>query len=77
MSKLTYTKEYVSDGNKFYWDEDTLNAFRFESNYMSKEELLKSVTEFVEMNCYLEDGETEEMLVEDLLNQIYNTNTTT
>ena len=74
---MRYTKEYISDGNKFYWDEDTLNAFRFESNYMSKEELLKSVTEFVEINCHLEDGETEEMLVEDLLNQIYKTNTNT
>ena len=74
---MRYTKEYVSDGNKFYWDEDTLNAFRFESNYMNKEELLKSVTEFVEINCHLEDGETEEMLVEDLLNQIYKTNTNT
>lgn len=63
--------------NRFYWDEDTLNAFRFESNYMSKEELLKSVTEFVEIDCHLEDGETEEMLVEDLLNQIYENNTNT
>ena len=63
--------------NKFYWDEDTLSAFKFEANYMSKEELLKSVTEFVEIDCHLEDGETKEMLVKDLLNQIYNTNTTT
>lgn len=63
--------------NKFYWDEDTLNAFRFVSSYTNKEELLKSVTEFVEIDCHLEDGETEEMLIQDLMNQIYNTNTTT
>ena len=63
--------------NKFYWDEDTLSAFRFESNYIDKEELLESVTEFVEIDCHLEDGETEEMLIQDLMNQIYNTNTTT
>jgi len=44
---------------------------------MSKEELLKSVTEFVEIDCHLEDGETEEMLVDDLMKQIYNTNTIT
>ena len=56
MSKLIYTEEYVSDGKKFYWDVDTLNAFRFEANYMNKEELLKSVTEFVEIDCHLEDG---------------------
>ena len=70
MSKLTYTKEYITDGKKFYWDEDTLNAFRFEANYMSKEELLKSIAEFVEIDCHLEDGETEEMLISDLMKQI-------
>jgi len=70
MSKLKYTQEYITDGQKFYWDEDTLNAFKFEANYMTKEELLKSVTEFVEIDCHLEDGETEEMLVEDLMKQI-------
>ena len=56
----------------YHWNEDTLNAFILESNYINKEELLKSVTEFVEIDCHLEDGETEEMLVKDLLNQIYN-----
>ena len=63
--------------NKFYWDEDTLDHFRFEANYISKEELLRSVTEFVEIDCHLEDGETEEMLIDDLMNQIYKTNTIT
>ncbi len=55
--------------NKFYWDSDTLSHFKFEANYISKEELVESVTEFVEMCCHLEDGETEEMLIEDLVNQ--------
>jgi len=58
------------ENKKFYWNEDTLNAFRFESNYMGKEDLLKSVTDFVECCCDLEDGETEEMLIEDLMKQI-------
>lgn len=57
--------------NKFYWNEDTLDHFKFEASYLSKEELVKSVTEFVEIDCHLEEGETEEMLVEDLVNQIY------
>lgn len=56
---------------KFYWNEDTLDYFKFESSYLSKEELVRSVTEFVEIDCHLEEGETEEMLVEDLVNQIY------
>ena len=70
MSKLIYAKEYITDGKQFYWDEDTLNAFRFEANYISKEESLKSVAEFVEIDCHLEDGETEEMLISDLMKQI-------
>ena len=32
----------------------------------------KEVEIFVDRDCDLEDGETNEMLVEDLLNQIYN-----
>jgi hypothetical protein len=52
-------------------DEYTLSAFRFESNYMSKEELLKSVTEFIEIDYHLEDNETEEILIQYFMNQIY------
>ena len=63
--------------NKFYWDEDTLDHFKFVSSYVSKSEVQKQVQEFVEIDCHLEDGETEEMLVQDLLNQIYKTNTIT
>ncbi len=56
--------------NRFYWDEDTLNAFKFEANYISSAELLNDVEKFVENNCSLEDGETEEDLVQDLMKQI-------
>jgi hypothetical protein len=56
--------------NRFYWDEDTLNAFRFEANYLSAAELLNEVEKFVEIHCHLEDGETEEMLIQDLMKQI-------
>ena len=57
----------------YHWNEDTINHFRFESNYDSYANIKEQVKEFVEINCSLESGETEEMLVEDLLNQIYNT----
>ena len=70
MSKIIYTKEYVSDGKKFYWNPDTLDAFRFEASYMTSAELLNSVEVFVENECSLEDGETEEMLIQDLISQI-------
>ena len=58
----------------YYWNEDTINHFRFESNFVSVAIIKERVKEFVEIGCSLEDGETEEMLAEDLLNQIYNTN---
>ncbi len=63
--------------NKFYWDEDTLNAFKFEANYDSYANIKEQVEFFVMVDCHLEDGETEEMLVKDLLNQIYKNNTNT
>jgi len=58
----------------YYWNEDTINHFRFESYYDSRTNIKERVKEFVEIDCSLENGETEEELVEDLLNQIYNTN---
>lgn len=63
--------------NKFYWNEDTLEAFKFEAKYQSYADVKEDVEFFVYSDCHLEDGETEEMLIEDLMNQIYNTNTTT
>ena len=56
---------------RFFWNEDTLEYFRFNSSYINKKELEKEVTEFVENECDLEENETEEMLIKDLLNQIY------
>ena len=57
---------------RFTWNEDTLTAFRLESNYISYEELLNEVEKFVENCSQLEDGETEEDLIRDLLYQIFN-----
>jgi len=56
---------------KFTWNEDTLNAFRFEAQYDSYANIKEQVEFFVAVDCHLEDGETEEMLVNDLINQIY------
>lgn len=58
--------------NKFHWNEDTLEHFRFNSSYVNKKEIEKEVTKFVENECSLEENETEEMLIKDLLHQIYN-----
>jgi hypothetical protein len=56
---------------KFYWNADTINHFKFISNYGYRNEVLSLVKEFVQADCSLEDGETEEDLVTDLMSKIY------
>ena len=61
--------------NKYYWNEETLELFRELIELGDdKEQVRKNVEFFVNRDCDLEDNETEEMLVEDLLNQIYQDN---
>ena len=57
--------------SKFYWSEHTVDHFKFISNYWPIHEVRNIVKEFVEIDCVLEDGETEEELVTDLMNKIY------
>lgn len=57
--------------NKYTWDSETLEEYRKDITLMSKEDMVKQIEYFVEYNCHLEDGETNEMLVTDLLHQIY------
>jgi mannitol/fructose-specific phosphotransferase system IIA component (Ntr-type) len=57
---------------KFYWNEDTLNHFKLNSNYQNKQEVINEITSFVENNCSLENNETEEDLIKDLTKQVYN-----
>jgi len=62
----------MKTNKKFYWSEDTLNHFEFQSSYDSRDKVLQDITLFVEYDCTLEDGETEDELINDLMNQIYN-----
>ena len=57
---------------KYTWSEETLNSYKELIVKINKEEMLKEVYFFVTNHCNLEDGDTNEMLVTDLLNQIYN-----
>ena len=57
---------------KYNWNEDTLDHFRFESMYVDEVEVEKQVREFVEIDCHLEEGESEEDLVKDLMKKVYN-----
>ena len=56
---------------KYNWNEDTINHFRFESMYENTEEIEKRIKEFVEIDCTIEDGESEQNLVDDLMNEVY------
>ena len=57
---------------KYSWNEDTVDHFRFESYYEYRGKIEQRIKEFVELNCIPEDGETEEDLVNDLIETVYN-----
>ena len=57
--------------DKYHWNEDTIYHFHFISSYISKQAVLEKVTAFVDIECQLEDGDTEEELVKDLMSKIY------
>ncbi len=57
---------------KYTWSKETLHSYRELIEKINKEEMIKELNFFVTNHCNLEDGDTNEMLVADLLNQIYN-----
>ena len=58
--------------SKFHWNEETIKHFRFQSSYLNEKQSTASVKDFVECDWTAEDGETEEDLVMNLIEQIYN-----
>ena len=56
---------------KYKWNEDTLNHFEFISSYATVNEVYTMIEEFVEIDCQLEDGETEKDLVDNLMKTVY------
>ncbi len=61
----------IATEKEFYWNEDTIHHFYFMSSYLNKEQVREAVTNFVEADCDLEENETEEDLITDLIRQIY------
>ncbi len=55
----------------FHWSEETINYFKFISSYLTKEQTIRKIELFVEMDCIPMEEETEEMLSKDLTNLIY------
>ncbi len=41
-----------------YWNDQTIAHFKFESNYLTLKQTIAAITEFVEIDCILEDDET-------------------
>lgn len=69
MNKLKYTKEYITDGEKFHWNDDTIEYFKNRNKPGCEGQYYREVWDFVKHECSLEDGETYEMLANDLLKQ--------
>ena len=61
----------LNNNNMKYFNEETIRHFQFESNYISKDEILKSVIEFVEIDCKYNNVEEEQMLINTLMKLIY------
>lgn len=73
MKKKKYATWQVNLSNMslFYWSEETINYFKFISSYLSKEQTIRKIELFVETDCIPTEEETEDMLVQDLVNVIY------
>ena len=54
-----------------YFNDDTINHFRFESNYVSKKEIQKQINEFVEIDCEYNSNEDKQILIDILIKLIY------
>lgn len=56
---------------QIYWNDDTIAYFKYESTKLTLKQTIAAITEFVEIDCSLEDDETEEMFVIDLINRVF------
>jgi|GEM_PF-2698637 len=58
---------------RFYWNVETIDFFQLLKNSEGNEKMKESVEMFVYNECDLEDNESYEDLIKDLLYQIENT----
>ncbi len=54
---------------EYYWNEDTIEYFKKQNKPGCEGEYIREIWDFVKQNCTLEDGETYEMLGNDLITQ--------
>lgn len=63
----------MENKNFLYWNVETLDYFQLLKHSEGNEKMKQSVEMFIYNECDLEDNETFEELIEDLLYQINNT----
>jgi hypothetical protein len=51
----------------YYWNDDTIEYFKKQNKPGCEGEYIREIWDFVKNNCTLEDGETYEMLGNDLI----------
>lgn len=54
----------------YYWNTDTLNYFKELKTITTNKKLLEEIEKFIEIDCSLEENETNEMLQKDLISKI-------
>ena len=67
-------KEIIVNNNNridMYFNEDTIEHFKQEAQIYDKTTVIELVERFVHVDITLEDGETEEMYIKQLLKEIY------
>ena len=73
MSKLKYTKEYITDNeNKFYWDSDTIDYYVNFEEVNGWASTAMRIYEYVADECDWSDEKDMRALYLDLLTQVEN-----
>ena len=56
--------------NKYHWNEETIQYFEKRVKPGCEGKYITEISDFVKQNCTLEEGDTHEMLVNDLITQV-------
>ena len=72
MSKLKYTKEYITDGEKFHWDSDTIDYYADYQDANGWASTAFKIYKYVADECEWSDEADMRALYLDLLTQVEN-----
>ena len=57
---------------KYNWSKDTIDHFKFVVLHLKTKEIERRIREFVKTECYIVPPASEDDLVDDLMEQVYN-----